>query len=138
MSSFSSNLKDLRKNKGMSQIELAKALGISTSSVAMYEVGKREPNFILLKKIASYFKVDVNYLLGMDHVEVPGVYTVAGSQSGENNLKPEDTRISTKDAIELIKKFLFQNPEYNTLFHELTTIKKEDIFFFQRLIEKLK
>lgn len=138
MSSFSSNLKDLRKNKGMSQIELGKALEISTSSVAMYEVGKREPNFTLLKKIASYFKVDVNYLLGMDHVEVPGVYTLAGSQSGKNNLKSDDVRVSTKDTIELIKKFLFENPEYNKLFHEVTTIKKEDIFFFQRLIEKLR
>ena len=43
MSGFSERLSALRKSAGMTQAELAKKLGISKSSVSMYECGNREP-----------------------------------------------------------------------------------------------
>ena len=42
---FPERLKDLRKEKGMTQIELATALGVSSGTVAMWETGKRKPSF---------------------------------------------------------------------------------------------
>lgn len=64
MRKFNSVLKGLREEKGISQRELAEKLGISGSSVAMYESNKREPDFEMLENIADFFNVDMNYLLG--------------------------------------------------------------------------
>ena len=47
MSGFSERLSALRRGAGMTQAELAKKLGISKSSVSMYECGNREPEFDL-------------------------------------------------------------------------------------------
>lgn len=64
MAQFDKILKMLRNEKNMSQQELADALGISKSSINMYERGERQPNFETLEAIADYFNVDIDYLLG--------------------------------------------------------------------------
>lgn len=64
MSGFSERLSALRRGAGMTQAELAKKLGISKSSVSMYECGNREPEFDLLEKMADILQVDMNVLLG--------------------------------------------------------------------------
>lgn len=64
MSKFSERFKELRVNHNLSQQELASQLGISKSSVNMYERGEREPGLVTLEKIADYFNVDMDYLLG--------------------------------------------------------------------------
>lgn len=57
-------LKELRENKKLTQSELAHILQISPSSIGMYEQGRREPDSTTLKKIANYFNVTIDYLLG--------------------------------------------------------------------------
>lgn len=64
MSEFRDILRQLRIKENKTQDELAKELGISRSSVSMYERGEREPDFETLEAIADYFNVDMNYLLG--------------------------------------------------------------------------
>ena len=64
MAQFDKILKLLRNERNMSQQELADALGISKSSINMYERGERQPNFEILETIADYFNVDIDYLLG--------------------------------------------------------------------------
>lgn len=62
---FSTTLRQLREDMGLSQEELAKALGISKSTVGMYEQGKRMPKTdTVLKEIATYFGVSIDYLVG--------------------------------------------------------------------------
>lgn len=61
---FSSRLRQLRKEAGLSQQRLSELLGISKSSINMYERGEREPGIQTLQEIADFFKVDLNYLLG--------------------------------------------------------------------------
>lgn len=53
----------LRRNKGMSQARLAKILGLSTSTIAMYEQGRREPSVSALIALASALGVTIDYLL---------------------------------------------------------------------------
>ena len=62
--SFSERLKKLRHEENISQQALAKILGISKSSVNMYERGEREPSLETQEAIADYFNVDIDYLLG--------------------------------------------------------------------------
>ena len=53
----------LRKNAGMSQAELAKALAISPSTVGMYEQGRREPDSQMLIALSELFGVSIDYLV---------------------------------------------------------------------------
>lgn len=55
---------ELRSNAHMSQFQLAKVLGIGTSTLGMYETNKRKPSPKVLNKIADYFDVSTDYLLG--------------------------------------------------------------------------
>lgn len=57
-------LKELRKAKGMTQNEVAKVIGYSSLSYARYEKGEREPDINTLCKLADYFEVSVDYLIG--------------------------------------------------------------------------
>lgn len=68
MARFSDRLRELRNAKDLSQSDFAKQLGISKSSVNMYERGEREPNFKMLEQIADYFNVDMDYLLGKSDI----------------------------------------------------------------------
>lgn len=62
---LSERLKKLRKEKGITQQELANILNTSRSNVANYEVGANEPNIEMLTKITKYFDVTVEYLVGL-------------------------------------------------------------------------
>lgn len=61
---FGNRLKELRKAKGLTQIEISKDINFSQSAITAYENGKREPNFEVLQKLAAYFNVSTDYLLG--------------------------------------------------------------------------
>lgn len=64
MGNFNEILRQLRKSRQLTQLELANALQISRSTIGMYEKGSREPDFDTLEIIADYFNVDIDYLLG--------------------------------------------------------------------------
>ena len=53
----------LRRDRGLSQAELAHRLGISPSAVGMYEQGRREPSIELLVEMAGEFRVSTDFLL---------------------------------------------------------------------------
>ena len=57
-------LKQLRKEKGLSQIMLAKELGVSGGTVAMWETGKRKPQFEMFDKLCTFFDRSMDYILG--------------------------------------------------------------------------
>lgn len=61
---FNERLKQLRIQNNITQLELSRFLGLSKSTIAMYEKGRREPNFETIEKIADFFNVDMNFLLG--------------------------------------------------------------------------
>lgn len=58
-------LKKLREDKGLKQDELAKELSVSPSAIGMYERDSREPNNELIIKIANFFNVSTDYLMGI-------------------------------------------------------------------------
>ena len=68
---FPERLKDLRKEKGMTQIELAIALGVSSGTVAMWETGKRKPSFEMFEKLTQVFERRIDYILGVSDDPTP-------------------------------------------------------------------
>lgn len=61
---FKERLVKLRTDKGLSQYDLAKALGLSRGQLSNYELGTRQPDNATLIKIANFFDVSTDYLLG--------------------------------------------------------------------------
>lgn len=61
---FKDNLKKLRKEKKITQEELSKIIGVERSSIGKYESSGVIPSVDVLNKIADYFNVSVDYLLG--------------------------------------------------------------------------
>ena len=57
-------LKEIRKAKGISQLKLATDLHTNQNTISRYETGEREPGLAELIRIADYFNVSVDYLLG--------------------------------------------------------------------------
>lgn len=91
MSNFQNVFKQLRISSGLTQIEIAQKLGISRSTIGMYETGAREPDFETLEKIADFFNVDIDYLLGRTDKT-----TILPSTAG-NNYKNNHLTLNQKD-----------------------------------------
>lgn len=64
MKIFAERLLELRKEKGVSQAKLATELQVSYAVVCYWETDRSEPTAPNLVKIANYFDVSVDYLLG--------------------------------------------------------------------------
>lgn len=120
MGEFKNVFKSLRIKSGLTQQQMADKLGLSRSTIGMYENGEREPSFEILETIADLFNVDMNYLIGKkDYSQIitPDYYF-------------------DKDA-ESAAQFLFDNPEYKVLFDASRKVKPEDINFVKEMIDRL-
>ena len=62
-------LKELRKQRKETQVDIANYLGISYQAYAHYEAGRRDPDPATLQKLADFFGVSVDYLLGRDEAK---------------------------------------------------------------------
>lgn len=72
MNSFGERLRELRKEKKITQKELSNIFKISESAVGMYERNEREPSFELVKGLADFFEVSTDYLLAHRYVQQSG------------------------------------------------------------------
>lgn len=110
-------LKKLRENQGLLQKELADKLNISTSTIGMYEQGRREPDNETLKKISQYFNVSIDYLLDNENSKhnlkddelkekemLKKALQKAGFMNGENDL--------TDDELEIVIDFVVANKKF--------------------------
>ena len=116
MSGFSEKLASLRRERGMTQADLAARLGISKSAVSMYERGNREPELDLLQKMADLFRVSVSSLLGRE----------------EDDLLRGDPELT--GYLESLR----DRPELRMLFSLTQNATKEDVEAAVRIIEALR
>lgn len=120
MGDFAGNLKYLRKEQGLTQTELASKLGVSRSTIGMYENGEREPDFETLGTIAEFFGVDMNFLLGS-----------SADPRLENNYYLDD------EVAELAQE-IYEDPEKRMLFSAARDISKDDMQFVIDMIKRFK
>ena len=57
-------LKQLRAEKGMTQVQLAQMLDVSKGTIAMWETSKRKPSFEILSRLSDIFDRRMDYILG--------------------------------------------------------------------------
>lgn len=112
MELFSIRFKEERKNKGLTQEQLAKEFFLNKSSISRYEKGTQMPEMVMLQKFAEYFDVSVDYLLGRTdernvHKEKtkldPGVKTIAAHRININEDLPDDAIDKINDFIRMVE-----------------------------------
>lgn len=128
MTTFNDRLKALRKQKGLSQRALAEKLEMSKSAVSMYESGFREPDHETTEKIADFFNVDVDYLLGRSNVTLRYTDVLADGQPPQ---------YYENEVVQIVTDRLRKNPEYSVLFKASADVKPENIEYVAELIKKL-
>ena len=60
-------LKELRKQQGLTQVQVSERLGLSKAVISSYEVASRHPSYDILIKMAALYGVTTDYLLGLDN-----------------------------------------------------------------------
>lgn len=63
---FKNNLKELRLERNLGQIELANAIQVSKGIISLWENGLREPNMYSLIKLAQFFNISIDELVGLN------------------------------------------------------------------------
>lgn len=97
-------LKELRQEKGLTQAEVAKSVKTSQRNIGRWENGENEPTASFIAKLAEFFQVSTDYLLGLEDdfgvkVETDGALLY----SAEEKKLIEDYRKLNSDKRELIK-----------------------------------
>ncbi|MEC0502150.1 helix-turn-helix transcriptional regulator [Bacillus subtilis] len=90
---FNETLKKLRREKNLSQKELGNKLGLAESTIGMYEQGKRQPDYETLLKIADFFEVTLDFLLGN-----PKDASSVKEKEAAYRISDPDLQIAFKDA----------------------------------------
>jgi len=80
-------IRELRKQKKMTQKELAKHLQIADSTLSYWEQGRYEPDIEALKQLSNFFRVPIDYILCSD------IYEKEGSDKGVNSVVGEAKKI---------------------------------------------
>ncbi|MEC1660998.1 helix-turn-helix transcriptional regulator [Bacillus sp. FSL R5-0560] len=91
---LSDRLVELRKSKKLTQQGLADKLKITRSSLSQYEIGNRQPDYETLKKIADFFEVTTDYLLGYSNTKP----VVKEEKTPYNVTDDPDLQIAFKEA----------------------------------------
>ena len=95
---FPERIKQLRKEKGMTQIDLAKVLGVSSGTIAMWETGKRKPSFDMFDRLTEVFEKRLDYILGTTDDATP-------LKAGEGETTVKGTWIVQEEYEDIMRKF---------------------------------
>lgn len=98
---FYEKLQTLRKNRGLTQEELAQALFVSRTAISKWESGRGYPNIDSLKAIASFFSVTIDELLSADQV-----MTIAEEESRHRQMHTCDVTFGLLDCSAALLFFL--------------------------------
>lgn len=102
------NLKKLRLERNLTQLQLSIALGVAQETISKYEIGVAYPQPSMLIKIADYFHVSVDYLLG--RTEVQGLIVLPAK---------------------------INNPKFSEIYNKYMSLSDKDKYTFDQFLEFL-
>lgn len=105
-------ISEIRKEKGVSQKDLAKILNVSPGNLCEWEKGRIEPNIFTLNKLADFFGCSIDYLVGRE--------------DDFGNVQRSSTPGLTADEQQLLKNFALLGPfERETILIQINALAKE-------------
>lgn len=96
-------LKKLRKEKGLYQKDVAEDIGLTASAIGFYEQGKRKPDNDTLQKLADYYDVSTDYLLGRTN-ERSSADKIKKALTDDPELSDAWNQISQREDLQLLFK----------------------------------
>ena len=115
MTTFGERLRQARKRKGLSQMDVFDAIGLSNKSLSRYEKGDTAPSPETIKRLARLYDVSAEYILGLSS-EMG--HSADNAQEGENLIDMTDNRSSA----EKLLSFISASP---TVFHAVDNISRK-------------
>ena len=129
MMEFNEKLQDLRKQRGVTQEELAQALYVSRTAISKWESGRGYPNLDSLKAIAAYFGVTVDALLSGEEL-----LTVAAEQTRAATADLRNQVCSLLDLCVLVLLFLpFFGESDGTAIREVSLLVLTNVAPYMRI-----
>lgn len=83
-------LQELRKDKGLTQGDVAKALHVVTSTISNYENGTTQPESDMIEKLADFYGVNIDYLYKRTRISLPIKELESSLNTPEGLLNPDD------------------------------------------------
>ena len=137
MNSFANIIKKLRTERGLSQEQLAEELGISKSTVAMWETGERYPGNFLYEQIADYFNVDMDYLYGRTNIRKAYHFDVDGNEYVNVN-QVKECGYYFDEETKTIAQEIFNNKDLRILFDASRKAKPKYLKLIIDMVNRLK
>jgi transcriptional regulator with XRE-family HTH domain len=100
---FGDRIALLREKSGLTQEQLAQKLGISRAALAKYEKSRREPDYETLNKIANFFSVSVDYLLGRNQEQEKVVIDIKEALESKTKIATWEGKELTKEQRQALK-----------------------------------
>ncbi len=103
------NIKLLRVEKGLTQNQLAKEMNLTQTAVSQWEIGRNVPDSQTSKKLAEFFGVSLDYLLGRSNERTTSYYASNISDSnfiqGSGSVTVEQSELLSKEEAEILRIF---------------------------------
>ena len=113
---FAKRLIDLREQKNLLQKDLASIFNIDQAAVSNWENGKRIPDSEMLIKLAKFFDVSVDYLLGFDNSNTNKVEELREKETLKKALQRNgfmhEKKDLTDEELDKLMKFIIANKEF--------------------------
>lgn len=106
---YSDRIKELRKSKGMEQLQFGSMMGVSGPAVSKWETGKAEPDISAILKMCELFDVSADYLLGRTDYPAFEWRNAKGETKEDEGMVVEEYHFTmnlTKEDMETIREFL--------------------------------
>ncbi len=137
MASFAERLRELRLKKEIGQKEVGAIIDVSDSSIRKYETGERTPDPVALIKLADFFNVSLDYLLGRVNHDKHKTPEYIISKAENMNLPSE-----LNDALEIYKGMsdedkLSELRQAEITYQKLKSLPDADREAFLRLLNSL-
>lgn len=127
MNEFPIRLKSLRKSRKKTQQDMADLLSIARGSYAQYEIGRRNPDYDTIQKLADFFSVSIDYLLG--RTDNPATNVIKNNSTSKlainDNKNSDEDRPLTKENVEELFADDPEGKELMLLMMELPPEKKK-------------
>lgn len=121
---FSKRLRALREEKQLSQDALAEKLGISRGSISFYENGTRTPDIEVFCRIASFFNVSLNYLMGLANAGKPENEEIS-EQIGLSDKAIDILKSKKNSNLPLFVNSLIEHPKVEKLALKFSRLKND-------------
>lgn len=135
---FKEIIKELRNQRGLTQEGLAQEMGVSKSSVAMWETGNRFPSKEIYEQLADLFNVDIDYLYGRTDIKKKHHFDDNGTEYiSAHYLKESKGGYCINEETQKIAQEIFDDEDIKLLFSLKKTTQSDELMRYARYLKKM-